>query len=204
MRNNRLVLATLAALIGGFGLGNVLAETGARLKFDGSDLYAAATRLHRDNKRDFLFANASPRARTFEVDASSIEDSIRGIARAFDKKSSVVANVVVFEDGMKERATAMERIDELNTWLLANFPASEGRRKMGQSDAFRVFLLATRADAKTLSKGLGPGTQKSFGDLTPQEQQAALDLARAARWSYAATDMASLLDQWNMVVRSRR
>lgn len=204
MKNNSTILAAVAALVGGFGLGNVLAQTGERLEFQKADLFTCASRLHRERNRDFLFANPSPRAKTFEIDAGSVDETIRDVAKAFGRRASVVAGVVVFEDGMRERSTATERLDELNAWLLANFPASEGRREMGQSDAFRVFLLATQADAKSLWSSLGPDKQMRFGELPQQQQQAVLDLARAAKWTHAATTMASLLDQWSQEIHRKR
>jgi hypothetical protein len=188
----------------GFHAGNVMADTAARIRFEKADLYTASSRLHQETKTDFLFANRPSQPKTFEVEQGPVEKSIEGVARAFGKKATKVASVVVLDDGLADRATAAERMDEANMWLLARLPASDARRAKGESDAFWIFLDASRLSAQSLSAELGAGTTTTFGELTPQQQQTALDLARAAKWSLPANHMASLLDQWGQYRHPRR
>lgn len=196
MRSDYKCTSVVAAVVLGFAAGNVVANSVERLKFIKADLYTAAKSIHDVDRLGFLFANHAGAPKSFEIDAGAPTKQAKAVAEVFGKSVTTVATIVVFEDGLRERATATERLDEMNAWLSGRFSASDARRAMGESDAFREFLLATQGAAKELSGSIGAGKTVSFRNLPPEQQQTVLDLARAAKWSTPTHVMASLMDQW--------
>jgi hypothetical protein len=170
MRSDYKCTSIVAAVVLGFAAGNVVANAVERLKLMKADLYTAAKSIHDVDRLDFLFANQAGAPKSFEIDAGAPTKRAKAVAQVFGKSVTTVANIVVFEDGLKEHATAAERLDEMNAWLPGRFPASDARRAMGESDAFREFLLATQGAAKGLSTSIGAGKTVSFRNLPPDQQ----------------------------------
>lgn len=197
MRVLKSFLAAATLVVVGFMSGNVLAVTAARLRFEKADLYAASLRLHRELGADLLFANPpSTPTKTFEVDASDATQATKAVAGAFGRRATTVQSIVLFEDGLRPRATAPERLDEINGWLLTHFPCSDASRERGEADAFAEFGNALYANAQSVAGQLGSQVDVPFASLSPEQQRMVLDLARGVKWTPPASAMKSLMEQW--------
>lgn len=183
--------AALALLITGFVGGSVLADTAA-VSFKNATIFKVMQRVHRDSGADIVWTGERSAPQTFRLPSAAAEEMVPAAARPFSRDAVRVSGVYVLPPALPRMSTGKESAEALGTWLgqtLPMAPSGPGR------SLYSPYNNAMLDNAKSAWKQLPVTGATPFMQLTPDQQQAALNALRGAQVNGAMASLDYMM-QW--------
>jgi hypothetical protein len=173
-------IAAAAFLLTGFVGGNVLADVaGDSLK--NTTLFEAMRHVHGQTTVDIVWRGADSAKRPVAVAAGAAPVTVSQAAKPFGRDAVLVSGVFVLDPALPDAQSGIDRLHALKAYLKDALPD-------GDRDVLTPFSQATNAQAKALHAGL-PLTTQPFSQLSPAQQQGALDALRASQLGDAVSGL---------------
>jgi hypothetical protein len=164
--------AAAALLLAGFVGGNVLADVaGDSLK--NSTLFDAMRHVHGKTTADIVWRGADSSKRSVAAAAETAPMTVSQAAKPFGRDAVLVSGVYVLDPALPDAQSGNDRLHALKAYLKGALPG-------GGRDVYTPFHQAADSQARALRAGL-PLTTQPFSQLSPVQQQSALDALRATQ-----------------------